>query len=53
LVVIALLAFWEGISQLRQPEPVQSKPMIVVALIAILLNTVIGLWLRLKPAGIA
>ena len=31
---------------LRRPEPVQSKPMIIVALIAILLNTVISLWLR-------
>jgi cobalt-zinc-cadmium efflux system protein len=46
LVVIALLIFWEAISRLRQPEPVQSKPMIIVALIAILLNTVISLWLR-------
>jgi len=46
LVVIALLVFWEAISRLRQPEPVQSKPMIIVALIAILLNTVISLWLR-------
>lgn len=46
LVVIALLVFWEAISRLRQPEPVQSTPMIIVALIAILLNTVISLWLR-------
>ena len=46
LVVIALFVFWEAISRLRQPEPVQSKPMIIVALIAILLNTVISLWLR-------
>jgi len=46
LVVIALLVFWEAITRLRQPEPVQSKPMIIVALIAILLNTVISLWLR-------
>ena len=46
LVVIALLVFWEAISRLRQPEPVQSKPMIIVALIAILLNTLISLWLR-------
>src|SRR6185295_16141040 len=35
LVVIALLIFWEAASRLRQPEPVQSTPMIVVALIAI------------------
>jgi len=46
LVLIALLIFWEAISRLRRPEPVQSKPMIVVALVAILLNTVISLWLR-------
>jgi cobalt-zinc-cadmium efflux system protein len=46
LVVIALLVFWEAISRLRHPEPVQSTPMIIVALIAILLNTVISLWLR-------
>lgn len=46
LVVIALLIFWEAIGRLRHPEPVQSTPMIVVALIAILLNTVISIWLR-------
>ena len=46
LVVIALLVFWEAISRFRHPEPVQSTPMIVVALIAVLLNTVISLWLR-------
>jgi cobalt-zinc-cadmium efflux system protein len=46
LVVIALLIFWEAIARLRHPEPVKSMPMIVVALIAILMNTVISLWLR-------
>src|SRR3984893_1690100 len=46
LVVIALVIFWEAISRLRQPESVHSTPMIVVALIAILMNTVISLWLR-------
>ena len=46
LVVIALLIFWESIDRLRHPEPVHSTPMIVVALIAILMNTVISLWLR-------
>ena len=46
LVVIALLIFWEAISRLRQPEPVHSTPMIVVSLIAVLMNTVISLWLR-------
>jgi cobalt-zinc-cadmium efflux system protein len=46
LVVIALIIFWEAVSRLRHPEPVQSTPMIAVALIAILLNTIISLWLR-------
>ena len=46
LVLIAILIFWEAISRFRHPEPVQSTPMIVVAFIAILLNTVISLWLR-------
>src|SRR5712691_11206155 len=46
LVVIALLIFWEAASRLGHPEPVRSTPMIVVAAIAILLNTVISLWLR-------
>lgn len=46
LVLIAFLIFWEAISRFRHPEPVQSTPMIVVAFIAILLNTVISLWLR-------
>jgi cobalt-zinc-cadmium efflux system protein len=46
LVLIALLILWEAVSRFRQPESVQSAPMIVVALIAILLNTVISLWLR-------
>ena len=46
LVVIALLIFWEAISRIHQPEEVHSTPMIIVALIAVLLNTVISLWLR-------
>jgi cobalt-zinc-cadmium efflux system protein len=46
LIVIALLIFWEAINRLRHPEPVHSTPMIIVALIAILMNTVISLWLR-------
>jgi cobalt-zinc-cadmium efflux system protein len=46
LVVIALLIFWEASTRLRHPEPVQSTPMIVVALIAILMNTVISFWLK-------
>jgi cobalt-zinc-cadmium efflux system protein len=46
LVVIALLIFWEAINLLRHPEPVHTTPMIVVALIAILINSIISLWLR-------
>ena len=46
LVVIALLIFWEAMFRLRLPEPVQSKPMIVVAPIAILINLLITTWLR-------
>src|SRR2546425_5544422 len=46
LVVIALLIFWEAIDRLRNPQPVHSTPMIVLALIAIAMNTIISLWLR-------
>lgn len=46
LVVIALLIFWEAFQRFRSPEPVHSGPMIGVALVAVLLNTVIALWLR-------
>lgn len=46
LVVIALLIFWEAIFRLRHPQPVHSTPMIIVALTAVLMNTLIGLWLR-------
>ena len=46
LVIIALLIFGEALSRLRAPEPVHSMPMIVVALIAVLMNTVISLWLK-------
>ncbi|HEV7474080.1 MAG TPA: cation diffusion facilitator family transporter [Pyrinomonadaceae bacterium] len=46
LVVIALLIFWEAGIRLRDPEPVQSTPMIVVALLALLMNAGISLWLK-------
>jgi len=36
----------EAAIRLRHPEPVQSTPMIVVALIAVLINTVISVWLK-------
>lgn len=46
LVVIALWIFWEAFERLREPAPVRSGLMIGVALAALLLNTVISLWLR-------
>jgi cobalt-zinc-cadmium efflux system protein len=46
LVVISLLIFWEAFSRLRAAEPVRSGPMIVVALIAVVMNTTISFWLR-------
>lgn len=46
LVVIALFIFWEAVERLRKPEPVQSGLMIGVALLAVLLNGMISLWLR-------
>jgi cobalt-zinc-cadmium efflux system protein len=46
LVVIALLIFWEAVERLRHPEPVRSGAMIGVAMAAILLNTVITVWLH-------
>jgi len=46
LVIIALLIFWEAASRLSNPEPVQSTPMILVALIAVVVNSLISLWLR-------
>ena len=46
LVVIALLIFWEAAGRLGSPQPVRSTPMILVALIAIVMNTAISLWLR-------
>lgn len=46
LVLIAILIFWEAISRLRAPEPVESALMIVVALIAIGVNVTISVWLK-------
>ena len=46
LVVIALLIFWEAAHRLGHPAPVRSTPMIVVAIMAIVMNTAISLWLR-------
>src|SRR5690349_19161249 len=46
LVVIALLIFWEAIDRLRKPEPVHGWLMIIVAVIAIVVNLLIGFWLQ-------
>jgi cobalt-zinc-cadmium efflux system protein len=46
LVVIALLIFWEAAGRLGNPRAVHSVPMIVLALVAIVMNTAISLWLR-------
>jgi cobalt-zinc-cadmium efflux system protein len=46
LVLVALLIFWEAASRFRNPPAVHSLPMIVVALVAIAVNTAISLGLR-------
>jgi len=46
LVLIALLIFREAAGRLGSPEKVHSAPMIAVAVVAILMNTGISLWLR-------
>jgi cobalt-zinc-cadmium efflux system protein len=46
LVAIGAIIFWEAIERFRDPKPVQGGPMIWVALVAVVLNGVISLWLR-------
>jgi cobalt-zinc-cadmium efflux system protein len=46
LVVIALLILWEGLGRLRHPEAAQGGVMIGVALAAIAVNLLIGMWLH-------
>jgi len=46
LVVIALLIFREAAGRFGNPETVHARPMIVIAAIAIVMNTTISLWLR-------
>jgi cobalt-zinc-cadmium efflux system protein len=46
LVVIALYIFWEAFQRLRSPEPVHGGLMIGVALVAVLLNGLISVWLH-------
>ncbi len=46
LVVIALVIFWEAWQRLAAARPVQSGPMIWMALIAIAMNSLVAVWLR-------
>jgi cobalt-zinc-cadmium efflux system protein len=46
LVAIGAIIIWEAIERFRDPIPVQSGPMIWVALVAVVLNGVISVWLR-------
>jgi cobalt-zinc-cadmium efflux system protein len=46
LVAIGAIIIWEAIERFRDPKPVQSGPMIWVAVVAVVLNGVISLWLR-------
>ena len=46
LVVIAFVIGWEAHARIRQPEPVSGSLMIAVAIAAIAVNAIIGLWLH-------
>jgi cobalt-zinc-cadmium efflux system protein len=46
LVVIALAIFWEAAQRLRAPEETHSGTMIVTAVVALLVNGLISLWLH-------
>ena len=46
LVVIALLIAWEAVQQIREPQPANGGVMIGVASAAIVVNLIIGFWLR-------
>src|SRR5262249_16127396 len=43
---IGAVIIWEAIHRFFEPQPVESGPMIVVALIAVVLNGLISIWLR-------
>ena len=45
LVVTAIAIAWEAVARIRHPEPVAGGMMIAVALVAIVVNGVISLWL--------
>ena len=46
LVAIGAIILWEAAQRLFHPPPVRSGPMIGVALAAVVLNSLISLWLR-------
>ena len=46
LVLIAVLIGWEAIARIREPQVANGGVMIVVAVAAIIVNLVIGLWLH-------
>jgi cobalt-zinc-cadmium efflux system protein len=46
LVVIALIIFWKALKLFGSPQEVHGAPMIIVALVAVALNTVLTLWLK-------
>src|SRR6476620_5462979 len=46
LVLIAFFIVWEAVTRMRDPEPVASLPMIVVAALAVMINAAISLSLR-------
>lgn len=46
LVLIAFFIVWEAVTRMRHPEPVASTPMIVVAALAVVINSAISLSLR-------
>ena len=46
LVIIGVIIIWEAVQRLFDPEPIQSGPMIWVALVAVVLNGAISVWLR-------
>jgi len=46
LVVIALVIAWEAVQQIREPQPANGEVMIGVAGAAIIVNLIIGFWLR-------
>jgi cobalt-zinc-cadmium efflux system protein len=48
LVLIALLIFWEAFHRFRSPPPVEAGWMIGVALVAVVLNGLISVWLHAK-----